>query len=132
MAFDDLTDDELTSERRGIFVGAVEAAQLAAAQRLAAELGHLMTARDVVDTFVVGEAESPHHDLLKAFEKRWSLLVLRLLAGVVGQPAAAVSDARKRGATVPEIAEALGLTTQGVYATYRDQVVGQGQRSRPR
>lgn len=130
MAFDELTDDELASERRRIFAGATEAAQLAAAQRLAAELGHLMTAQSVVDTLAVGDTDLPHYDLVKAFEKRWALLVLRLLSGVVVQPTAAVSDARERGATVPEIAEALGLTTQGVYATYRDQVVGRGQRSR--
>lgn len=130
MAFDDLLSDELTSERRHIFAGAVEAAQLAAARRLTAELGHIVDAPQLVEILVTHDTDNSRYDLLKAFEKRWALLVLRLLAGTLLHPAVAVSDARERGATVPENAEALGLTTQGVYATYRDQVVGRGQRSR--
>lgn len=128
MAFDDLSDDELAAEQRRIHNGALETAQLAAAQRLTVELGNLMTAQSVLDTLALDDADLPHYDLLKAFEKRWALLVLRLLAGIVADPAVAVSDARERGATVPEIAETLGLTTQAVYTRYRTQVVGRGRR----
>lgn len=130
MAFDELTDDELTSERRRIFGEALGAARVAAAERLSVELGQIVDAANLVRILMSHDEGDARYDLLRAFEKRWALLVLRLIAGTVVHPSAAVSDARDRGATVPEIADALGLTTQGVYATYRDQVVGRGPRSR--
>jgi hypothetical protein len=63
------------------------------------------------------------YELLKAFERQWAALVIRIVTPVVADPAAAVSDARDRGVTVAVIAAALGITPQGVYARYADQVV---------
>jgi DNA invertase Pin-like site-specific DNA recombinase len=40
----------------------------------------------------------------------------------VTNPAAAIRDARSRGVTVAEIADALGIAHQTVYARYGDQI----------
>lgn len=133
MAFDTLTEEELAAERRRICAATIEAAQLAAAGLLVSALGaDIGSAETVVKVLTNSDHNDHRRELLEAFEKRWSLLVLRLLAGTVARPEAAVLDARQRGATVPEIAAALGLTTQGIYAKFRDQIVGQRQPSRQR
>lgn len=130
MGFDALTDTELANERAAVTSAALDTARRAAARHLLAGLpGDLGQPEAIVKILMTNDIDDDRHELLEAFQKPWSLLALRIVAGTLANPAAAVRDARDRGATVPEIAAALGITTQGVYATYADQVV---RRPRPR
>jgi hypothetical protein len=122
VAFSDLTDADLATAREEVAAAALRAARRAATSHLLtglpAELGDL---DEVVDVLVARNTGDYRHELLRAFEKPWALLVIRLIA-TVANPVAAVRDARDRGATVPEIASTLDMTPQGVYAAYGDAV----------
>jgi len=109
--FDDLSVDELALASGEAAAAGLAAARLAAAVRLArgpasgvgrpAGLVRLLMARDEA-----GE----HWELLAPFEQRWALLVVRIVAPVM-DPAPAVGDARRRGATWAAIGAALGGVT---------------------
>lgn len=125
VAFDDINDVDLAAARSQVRDATLTAAQLDAAQRLAGDLGGLIDAEAIVE-ILTSDADHPHAELVRNFGARWALLVLRLLTGTLTHPAAAVADARRAGATVAQIAAAIGLTPQGLYATYRDHIIGQG------
>lgn len=121
--FDDLTAAQLAADRQAVTRSALYAARLAATRRLIASLpGDLGEPEAVQSVLVDRDATDHRHELLSSFEKAWSLLVIRIVATTVSKPTEAVADARLRGATVPQIATALGITPQGVYSTYGDQV----------
>lgn len=122
-----MTDDELATGRTGVAEAAHVAARSAATHHLVKGLSGLVSslaagAEDAITAALVARDTSAHA-WLAPYEAPWALLVLRLLAGTVSDLSRAVLDARERGATVPDIAAAIGITTQGVYATYADQVV---------
>ena len=124
MAFYELTDDQVSTAQSQIADAALAAARLDATERLiagpAAGAGDPHAARAVL---VTRDNTDGRYELLSAFEKQWALLVLRLLAGVVTDPSAAVRDARDRGATAAEIAATLGITEAAVYKRYANHVV---------
>jgi hypothetical protein len=118
--FDDVPAGELVEARQMVGDAGLEAARGLATERLVAgpasglgkpaALVELLLARDVADA---------RWERLGPFELRWSLLVLRLLDGVVKDPSVAVHDARRRGATWVQIAAALGVKTPSAHARFR-------------
>lgn len=117
VAFDDLDPATLQSATDRIAAAALHEARLVAAESLAV-LGP--TASDPETTVSVLLARDPkdeRYDILRAFERRWSILVARLLDQGI-DAAAAIRDARARGVTVATIADALGIAHQTVYARY--------------
>jgi hypothetical protein len=133
MAFYDLTSAEFANERDRIAAAALDAARRAATERLiagpAAGAGDASAATEVL---VSRDTRDSRYELLSAFEKQWALLVLHLVVEVVTDPSPAVRDARDRGATVADIAATLGITEQGVYSRYADQVVRKPRKRNPR
>jgi hypothetical protein len=127
VAFNNLTDAELAVERAAIASAALTAARLAAARRLIdgpiSGFGGEIDPEAATAILHTRDSSDQRYEWLAAFEKPWSLLVLKLIAGTIADPTIAIRDARDRGATVADIANALGITTQGVYATYSDAVV---------
>lgn len=125
VAFGDLTSEQTATAQKAIANAALESAQLLATHYLLAGplSGVVSNAKQAADVLRNRTAEDPQYELLHAFERPWALLVVRLLASVVSDPATAVRDARDRGATVPEIAETLGMTEAAVYRRYPDEVV---------
>lgn len=127
MAFHELTTAELAEQRSRLLDEALAAARLAATQRLID--GPVAGVFKPKDTAAVSAAltarttDEPRYELLQAFEKPWSLLVLKLISGVLDDASAAIRDARQRGVSMAEIAAALGITESGVYKRYGDQVV---------
>lgn len=123
MPFDDLTAAQLSADRQAVANSALHAARLAATRRLIASLpGDLGEPEAVQSVLVDRDSNDNRHELLSSFDKAWSLLVIRIVSTTVSKPTEAVADARRRGATVAQIAAALGITTQGVYSTYGEQV----------
>lgn len=124
VAFHELSADEAEVERGHIAAAALDKARLIAAQRLldgpaagndgAASVAAVLSARDTAD---------PRYERLSYFEKHWALLALRLVAGIITDPSPAVRDAFDRGASVAELAAALGITDNGVYKRYAHIVV---------
>lgn len=78
-------------------------------------------AEEAVGVLMAADHGDSRYELLHAFEKPWSLLVIRILAAVC-DPAPAIVDARRRGVTVPAIAKSLGVSHQAIYARYADIV----------
>jgi hypothetical protein len=125
VAFGDLTGEQTAAAQRTIADAALESAQLVAAEYLLAGplSGVVSDSKQVANVLRSRLTSDPNFELLQAFEKPWALLVVRLIAGVVSDPATAVRDARDRGAGVPEIAETLGITEAAVYRRYPKEVV---------
>lgn len=122
-----MTDDDLANGRAEVAETAHAAARSVATHHLVKGLSGLAgsLAADAEDeiTAALLARDTSTHAWLAPYEAPWALLVLRLLAGTVSDLSRPVSDARERGATVPAIAAAIGITTQSVYVTYADQVV---------
>lgn len=122
-----MAEEELATCRAAVAGAAHAVARSAATHHLVKGLSGLVgslakDAEEEINAALVTRDTSTHA-WLAPYEAPWALLVLRLLAGTVSNLSGAVSDARERGATVPDIAAALGITTQSVYVTYADQVV---------
>lgn len=143
MAIDDITDEDLRLQRSAIAHAAADAA-LEKARAIASQylLDHIAAVGSAVTgsserraggidtvsvmrTLAIRDTADQLFVALNPYERSWALLVVKLLAGGVVDPSTAIRDARDRGATVAQIAKALGITTQGVYATYSDAVVRQ-------
>lgn len=124
MAFYELTADETAIERDRITHAALTTARVIAAQHLIdGPAGHADDPTAVADILSARDHTDPRYENLSYFEKHWALLTLNLLTGVLSDPSAAVRDAHARGASVSEIASALGITDNGVYKRYADIVV---------
>ena len=124
MAFNDLTEEQSAAARSAIADASLASARLIATRHLVA--GPAAAAGDAdkaTAVLVTRDTSDSRFELLSAFEKPWSLLVLRLISGVVADPSPAVRDARERGATVAEIGATLGITEAAVYKRYAEQVV---------
>lgn len=123
VAFDDLSDDALAAASDVVAMAALRAARLEATRLLLAGPG--AGAGDdpaaAVEVLIGSHHGDPNYELLHAFEKPWSLLVIRILATVC-DPAPAIQDARRRGVTVPAIAKTLGVSHQAIYSKYADIV----------
>jgi hypothetical protein len=129
VAFDDLEDDALAAARARVAADALHSARIQAAQPLVSGPGAgAGDATTAVDVLLACNTDDTRYELLRAFEKSWAALVVRILAGVA-DPSAALQDARERGVTVAAIAQALDITQQGVYQRYGELV--RRPRSRP-
>lgn len=118
--FDELAGDELMEASRAVVEAGLAAARLVAADRLLAGPAEgLGTPAALVDLMMARDAADPRWERLEPFERRWSLLVLRLMDARVKDPSEAVADARRRGATWVSIAGALGVSTQAVHGRFR-------------
>jgi hypothetical protein len=127
MAFHELTAAELADEHSRLVDEALAAARLAAAQRLingpVAGVFEPEDAAAVSAALTARATDEPRYELLEAFERPWSLLVVKLISGVLDDASAAIRDARERGVSLAEIAAALGITASGLYKRYGDHVV---------
>ncbi|PJE03579.1 MAG: hypothetical protein CK429_32760 [Mycobacterium sp.] len=123
MAFDDLSDDALAAASGAVAAAALRAARLEATRLLIAGPGAGAGdgPAEALEVLMASDPDDPRYELLSAFEKSWSLLVVRILA-TVGDPGPAIEDARRRGVTVPAIAKALGVSHQAIYARYAEAV----------
>lgn len=123
VAFDDLSDDALAAASNAVAQAALNAARLEATERLLAGpgAGAGTNAEDALAVLLAADHTDPRYELLHAFEKPWSLLVVRILAPVC-DPAPAIEDARRRGVTVPAIARTLGVSHQAIYSRYAEIV----------
>lgn len=122
-----ISEGDLADARASVADAAYIAARAAATRYLirgmSGLVGPLAADAEAAVMEAMATRDTSTHAWLTAYEVPWALMVLRLLAGTVTDASGAVADARKRGATVPDIAAALGVSTQSVYAAYADQVV---------
>lgn len=122
-----MTDDELRLGRAAVVESAITEARRLATRRVARDLSGLVRAlADGAEDAITESLTSRNfveQPWLVSYEVPWALLVLTLLSGSIADLSAVVGDARDRGATVPQIAKALGIANQSVYATYGEQVV---------
>ncbi len=121
VAFHELSDDELSTERGRVADAALDAARQIATRRLIAGPGAGAGSTEAALAALTSRDQT--NELLAAFERPWALLVLHLVSGVLADPAVAIRDARDRGATVAEIADALGVTENAVYKRHGAAVV---------
>lgn len=116
--FDELEPNELVQARDEVALAGLETARRLAATRLldgpAEGLGKPAT---LVAVLMARDKGDARWERLAPFELRWALLVVRLMAQV--GPAAAVVDARRRGASWAGIASALGIKQQSAHARFR-------------
>ncbi|MFV8160747.1 hypothetical protein ACNQVK_01090 [Mycobacterium sp. 134] len=120
MPFDELTASELAACREQVSAAALRQARLIAAERLADGPAD-GTGLDAEEVLAILLSENPDHELIRAFEARWAVLVIRILAEVA-DPAPAVEDAYARGVSGPAIGRALGVSHQTIYSRYREAV----------
>lgn len=111
LVFDDPPSQAITDHQDEIASQALTAARRIASTWLASGPGLGLAADQITDTFIQRDAIDPHYLRLAPFEKRWALLVLRLLRGVM-DPTRAVDDAHARGASWRDIGYALGIAHQ--------------------
>lgn len=125
VAFHEMSDEEAAADAEHVAAAALAAARLTATRKLLAgpAAGLHMSAHDAAEVLTARDDTDSRFEALSYFEKPWALLVLRLVALVLIDPGAAVRDARARGATVADIAATLGVTTNGVYKRFGDNVV---------
>lgn len=118
--FDELTASDLAACREQVSAAALREARLIAAERL--EAGPAAgTGLDADEILTILSSENPSHELIRAFEARWAVLVVKILAEVA-DPAPAVEDAYARGVSGPAIGRALGVSHQTIYSRYREAV----------
>lgn len=116
--FDDMEPDELTQARAQVAAAGLDAARLVATTRLLDGPGvGLGKPAAVVDLLMARDRTDARWERLEPFELRWSLLVVRLMAPT--NPADAVADARRRGASWAVIGAALGVTAQSAHGRFR-------------
>ncbi|MDA3664968.1 hypothetical protein PFJ02_23675 [Mycobacterium xenopi] len=116
--FDELDAEELTAARTRVADAGLDAARRLATTRLVdGPAAGLAKPATVMELLLARDQADPRWERLEPFETRWALLVVRLLAPVMN-PAAAVADARRRGATWAAIGEALGVTAQSAHARF--------------
>ena len=98
--FDEPTADELAAAAADAADAGLAAARLAAARRLVAGPASGVGRPAAVVTLLMERDETDARwERLGPFERRWSLLVVRIVASVL-DPAPAVADARRRGRVV--------------------------------
>lgn len=116
--FDELGPAELTEARAQVAAAGLDAARLVAAARLVDGPGAgLGKPAAVVSLLMARDRSDPRWERLEPFELRWSLLVVRLMASA--NPAAAVADARQRGASWAGVGAALGVKAQSAHGRFR-------------
>ncbi|MDX1887905.1 hypothetical protein [Mycolicibacterium sp. 120270] len=109
--FDDVPAEALSQHRAEIAADALATARTIAAGYLSRGPGDGIDPVLVAETLIRRDASDSFYERLAPFEKRWALLVIRLLHPVA-DPSDAVKDAVDRGATWAEIGDALGIARQ--------------------
>lgn len=119
VAFDELTAEEIAAASSRVAADALQSARILAAEYLVSGPGAGAGSADVaVDVLLTRDPTDPRFELLRAFEKPWATLTIRILAPVA-DPSPAMQDARERGVTAAAIARALGVTQQALYQNPR-------------
>lgn len=119
MAFDDLSAEDLASASNRVAEDALNSARLLAAEYLVAGPGSSVgDANTAVCVLLARDPNDARYELLRAFEKPWAALTIRILAPVA-DPIPAMHDARDRGVTAGKIAAALGVSQQALYQNPR-------------
>ncbi|MBU8814113.1 hypothetical protein KL953_35220 [Mycolicibacterium goodii] len=106
--FGDLTTDAIAAHQAAIAADALADARRIASAWLATGPGHGLTHDEITDTLTQRNATDPQYQRLAPFEKRWALLVIRLLRNAM-DATPAVHDAHHRGASWADIGNALGI-----------------------
>lgn len=109
--FDDVAVEELAQHQQNIAADALRSARAIAANYLAIGPGEGLEPERILDALIVRDVSDPLYERLAPFEKRWAILVIRLLHPVT-DPRLAVQEALARGATWAEIGAATGMSRQ--------------------
>jgi DNA-directed RNA polymerase specialized sigma24 family protein len=115
--FDDVTAEALAEHQTEMVTHALATARHIASTYLADGPGRGLKPDLITDTLIRQQREDPNYDHLAPFEKRWMLLVIRLLDPAI-DPRAAVEYAHMRGASWTDIGAALGLSRQTAHKRY--------------
>lgn len=121
--FEDLAPEVVASHQATIAANALWAARLVASTWLATGPGFGLPTDQITEVLLARDSSDPHYLRLAPFEKRWSLLVIRLLREAM-DPTAAVDDAHARGASWADIGTALGIARQTAHNRFGDKVGG--------
>ncbi|SHU67241.1 Uncharacterised protein [Mycobacteroides abscessus subsp. abscessus] len=116
--FDDLTTDDLAAYRAQIVEDSFKSARHIASTFLANGPGNGLTPQVITDTLLRHDLNDPHYERLAPFEKRWTVLVVRIL-DTVADPTLAVRYAHSRGASWSDIGKALGLSRQTAHKRFK-------------
>lgn len=120
MAFDDLSDAEVSAAADQARAAVYDAARLIAARRLISTATRVVDdPEQLVDVLMRRDPDDPRFELLTAVEQRWALVVLRIVNEVL-RPDEAVADARRRGVTWAGIGAALGVTASSACHRFGD------------
>ena len=112
--FDDVAADDLARHRAKLAADALGAARAIASAYLADGPGQGLDPAQIAETLVRRDSGDPLYERLAPFERRWAVLVIRLLhPAVAADPA--VKDALGRGVTWADIADAIGTSRQTAF-----------------
>lgn len=117
VVFDDVTDENLAKNRAEITADALTIARRFASQYLAAGPGVGLTADRITNTLLAHDPADADYERLAPFEKRWAVLVIKILSPVA-DPTAAVTYAYARGASWTAIGRALGTSRQSAHKRF--------------
>lgn len=117
--FGDLTTDAIAAHQADIAADALANARQVASAWLATGPGHGLTHDEITDTLIRRNATDPQYQRLAPFEKRWALLVIRLLRNAM-DATPAVQDAHHRGASWADIGNALGIARATAFNRFSD------------
>ena len=115
--FDDVTDEDLAKNRAEIAADALTTARRCASAYLASGPGIGLTAARITDTLLTRDPADADYERLAPFEKRWAVLVVKILSPVA-DPTAAVVYAYARGASWTAIGHALGTSRQSAHKRF--------------
>src|SRR5271166_4990013 len=123
--FDELTSDELALAAADAATAGLASARLTAAKRLVAgPATGVGRPAAVVDLLMARDESDPRWERIGPFEQRWALLVVRIVAPAM-DPAPAIADARRRGATWAAIASVLGgVSAQAAQQRFAARIAG--------
>lgn len=120
LVFDDVPDEELAEHQAQIAAGSLTAARRIASAWLASGPGVGLDPNKITDTLIRRDVADPQYVRLAPFERRWAVLVIRLLRGVM-DPTPAVADAHLRGASWADIGAALGIARITAYKRFSNK-----------
>jgi hypothetical protein len=108
---------ELARHQAEIAAKALATARRIASTWLASGPGVGLDPDQITDTLARRDVADPQYLRLAPYEKRWVVLVIKLLRSVM-DPTTAVNDAHNRGASWADIGDALGIARVTAYKRF--------------
>ncbi|OHU98194.1 hypothetical protein [Mycobacterium talmoniae] len=119
--FDDLDADAVAAAQHQIATDALAAARAVASGWLADGPGVGLSPDEITRILVRRDVANPQYHRLSPFERRWAVLVIRLIRAAM-DPTPAVADAHHRGASWADIGSALGVARATAYKRFSGKV----------